>query len=93
MYRDGKRKMTKAYAAYNRDEKIRFQSSSGGVFHTLAASVIEKGGVVFGVRFDDQFRAVYDVAEEVRELEMFQGAKYVFPCMNKVCERVGKYLE
>ena len=93
MFRSGKGKMTKAYAAYNRNDRIRFQSSSGGVFHALAASVIEKGGVVFGVRFDDQFRAVYDVAEEVRELEMFQGAKYVFPCMNKVCERVGKYLK
>lgn len=90
---DGEGKMTKAYAAYNKDAKIRLQSSSGGVFHALAVSVIEEGGVVFGVRFDERFRAVYDTAETVGELERMQGAKYVLPSMDGVCERVGKYLK
>lgn len=85
--------MTKAYAAYNKDEKIRFNSSSGGVFHALAASVIEMGGVVFGVRFDDHFRAVYDSAETVEELCRFQGAKYVFPSMDGACAKVRTYME
>ena len=37
---------TRAYAAVNRDNDIRMQSSSGGVFYALAKWTIEQGGVV-----------------------------------------------
>lgn len=39
------------YAIKNKNEKIRIQSSSGGVFTLLAEEVIKKGGVVFGAWF------------------------------------------
>ena len=38
------------YAAKNADDKIRMTSSSGGVFHAHARSVIEDGGVVLGAK-------------------------------------------
>ncbi len=64
-------------AAINVDEDIRLESSSGGVFTLLAESVIAQGGVVFGVRFDKDFQAVYDVAETPEQLSAFRGSKYL----------------
>ena len=39
---------TSVYGCYNKDEDVRLQSSSGGIFYLLCKYVIEKGGVVFG---------------------------------------------
>ena len=37
-----------AYAAYNLNENIRKNSSSGGIFYPLAKHVLDKKGIVFG---------------------------------------------
>ena len=49
---DEPRKPLKVYAAMNRDEEIRRQSSSVGILTPLAVAVIGEGGVVFGAKFD-----------------------------------------
>ena len=41
--------ITKAYACYNKNERIRERSTSGGIFYTLAKYVIEKKGGGGGV--------------------------------------------
>ncbi len=45
----------KAYAAYSLDNELIMKSSSGGMFSVFAESILEKGGVVFGAAFDDNF--------------------------------------
>ena len=87
------RTVMKAYAAYNRDKKTRYESSSGGVFPALAEAVLKQQGVVFGVRFDGDFQAVYDCAQTMEEVRKFQGAKYVFPSTDGVYLQVKAYLE
>ena len=67
----------KVLAAINRDEKIRKQSSSGGIFHILAEEVINKGGIVFGARFDENWQVVIDWTDKQEGLQAFRGAKYV----------------
>lgn len=47
-----------SYAAKNRDEDVRKESSSGGIFTALAENVINEGGVVFGVRFDEKWNPI-----------------------------------
>ena len=71
------RKPQQVLAAINPDEKIREQSSSGGIFSILAENVIREGGVVFGVRFDERWQAVFDHAETVEGLSAFRGSKYL----------------
>ena len=44
-----KKDVIHTYAAYNKNEKIRINSSSGGVFTLLAEFVLNDGGVVYGV--------------------------------------------
>lgn len=64
-------------AAVNKDEDIRMESSSGGVFTALAEYVINKGGVVFGARFDNDLNVIHDYVESIEGLQKFRGSKYV----------------
>lgn len=65
------------YAAINRNETVRRESSSGGVFTLLAETVIARGGVVFGARFDSDWTVRHDKAETSEELAAFRGSKYL----------------
>ena len=64
-------------AAINKNEEVRMNSSSGGVFTLLAEHVIEQGGVVFGVRFNEDWLAVFDYAETKEQIVVFRGSKYL----------------
>lgn len=64
-------------ALINKNEDIRKKSSSGGIFHILAETIINDGGVVFGARFDDNWQVMIDYAEDMESIEAFMGSKYV----------------
>lgn len=65
------------YAAYNKDEKVRYQSSSGGMFRAFADKIISEGGVVFGAAFDKDFLVEHTYAETLDELRPLMGSKYL----------------
>ena len=67
----------KVYASMNKNLDIRLKSSSGGLFTLLAESVIRKGGVVFGAKFDEDWNVVHSFTETIGGLAAFRGAKYV----------------
>ena len=67
----------KVYAARSKDEAIRQESSSGGIFTLLADAVIREGGVVFGAKFDEKWNVVHAAAENTDEMALFRGSKYV----------------
>ncbi len=66
-----------AYAAINKNEEIRLASSSGGIFTLLAEAIINEGGVVFGVKFNEKWQAVFDYTETLEGIAPFRGSKYV----------------
>ena len=67
----------KVFAAKSKDDYIRLDSSSGGVFSLLAGKVIEEGGVVFGVKFDECWQPVFTYVESMDQLAPLRGSKYV----------------
>lgn len=67
----------KAYGAYNKNEKIRKCSSSGGIFTLIAEWVINNGGVVFGAAFNDDFSVAHRAVSNVEGLAQLRGSKYV----------------
>ena len=71
------RKPLRVYAAKNKNEEIRLQSSSGGIFSLLAEKVIDGGGVVFGARFDDEWNVVHAWTDTMEGIVAFRGSKYV----------------
>ena len=75
---DKERVPLKVYAAINKDESVRAKSASGGIFTIIAEEVLRQGGVVFGVRFDDDYnKVVFGHTESVDGLETFRRSKYV----------------
>ncbi|MBU3093644.1 Coenzyme F420 hydrogenase/dehydrogenase, beta subunit C-terminal domain [Clostridium sp. CF011] len=68
---------TVAYACINKNENIRSESSSGGVFSLLAERVVNKGGVVFGAGFDDGFNLEHSYTDTIEGISKFRGSKYL----------------
>ena len=66
-----------AYCCYNRDEKTRADSTSGGVFTLLGSYVInELNGVVFGAAFDEKFNVRHIEVDDIADLGKLRGSKY-----------------
>ncbi len=81
-----------AYATLNLNNEIRNQSSSGGIFYLLAEYVISLGGIVFGAKFDDDFRVVHDFADNLTDIKNFMGSKYLQSDMGKNYLKVKEFL-
>lgn len=64
-------------AAININEKVRINSSSGGVFSILAENTIQQGGVVFGAQFNSNWEVVITPAETLEQVASFRGSKYL----------------
>lgn len=84
---------TKAYAVINKDDEIRAQSSSGGVFFPLAKWVIEQGGVVFGARWNDKWDVVHDYAEDIEGVKAFMRSKYVQSVVGDTLKQAKDFLD
>ena len=82
----------KVYAAINKDDQIRLNSSSGGVFYLLAEKTITEGGVVFGARFDEQWQVMIDYAETMEGISTFMGSKYVQARIESAYSDAKKFL-
>jgi len=67
----------KTLAAYAKDESVRLQSSSGGIFTILAEHILDDGGVIIGVAQLDKVRFGHIVVENKTDLEKLRGSKYV----------------
>lgn len=82
-----------AYAACTKDEEIRKNSSSGGVFSEIAAYVIQNGGVVFGAGFDENWNVSHICVNRVQDLSKLRGSKYVQSTIGDTYQRAKDYLK
>jgi len=91
--RTGEPEIPEAFAIINKNEEIRLQSSSGGIFTLLAEQIINDGGVVFGARFIENWEVIHDYTETIDGLEAFRGSKYVQSKVSDSYKKVRKFLE
>ncbi len=82
-----------AYACYNKNEQVRLESSSGGVFTLIAEQIINVGGVVFGVSLDKDLTAIHSYAESKEQLKDFRGSKYVQSKIGEAYKKVEAFLK
>lgn len=66
-----------AVGCYNKNEKIRMESSSGGIFTLISELVIQSDGVVFGAEFDENYNVRHSYVDNMEDLHKFRGSKYV----------------
>ena len=74
----------KYYAVQHNDAEVVFNSSSGGFFSALSDGVLDAGGVVYGVGFDEMFVVKHSRAEDRQGRDKFMGSKYVQSDMSGV---------
>lgn len=82
------RRPVEVYAVKHPDGKIREGSASGGAFPLLASAILEKGGLVFGSRYDNDMEAVHDSAGTPDEASAFIGSKYLQSRMENCYGRI-----
>lgn len=71
------KKLPTAYAIYNKNEIIRNESSSGGVFTELSKIILKENGIVFGASFNKNFDVIHILVENEKDLKKLRGSKYV----------------
>lgn len=82
-----------AYACINKNESIRLNSSSGGIFTLIGEEIIDNGGVVFGARFDNDFSVIHSYVETKEKLMEFRGSKYVQSIIGNTYKDAKEFLD
>lgn len=74
----------KIYAAKSVSDEVRQASSSGGIFHELAAVEIARGGIVYACAFGKDLRTRHIRCEDLEACDCCRGSKYVQSDMGSV---------
>lgn len=82
-----------SYAAYNMDNIVRKDSSSGGIFTLLAEKVIDEGGVVFGATWNEKWQVVHTYTETKEGIIQFRGSKYVQSIIGETYKQAEAFLK
>jgi acetyltransferase-like isoleucine patch superfamily enzyme/coenzyme F420-reducing hydrogenase beta subunit len=87
------------YAAYCRDGELRRESTSGGIFSTLANAMYDRGGYVGGAVYSEELTAKHLVSGNRDDLGRIRGSKYsqshtagVFRQVEKILVEGGQVL-
>ena len=84
----------RAFAVINKNDRIRLNSSSGGVFTLLAEKILDCGGVVFGAAFTPDFKSVDHIdIHNKSQLYLLMGSKYLQSRIGDAYLQVEKYLK
>lgn len=86
-------KNTEVFAAWNKDEKIRKESSSGGIFSLLAENTLNNNGIVIGAMFNENNVVEHNFVNNIKDLYKLRGSKYVQSSTNGMYSLTKKYLE
>ena len=65
------------YGAKNKDDSVRFTSSSGGMFTLFAEKIIKEGGIVVGAALDDNHTVKHCIVHSLDDIPKLRGSKYV----------------
>ncbi|MGI6346851.1 MAG: Coenzyme F420 hydrogenase/dehydrogenase, beta subunit C-terminal domain [Limisphaerales bacterium] len=83
------------YAAWNLDENVRRNSSSGGIFSILAERILKQDGIVVGAAYVDDCKKVeHIIINTPNDISKLRGSKYVQSEINpEVYSAIKKALE
>lgn len=63
--------------AFSAEEKVLYDSSSGGMFTFLAEYILQAGGYVVGAAYDSQFLVNHVIINSIEELDKIRRSKYL----------------
>ena len=80
------------YMLKSKDKSIIRDSSSGGVFSLLAAKTLEKGGVVYGARYNYDLERLEHCNTDICNIEELRKSKYIESYMGNTFADVRNHL-
>ena len=82
----------KAFYGWNSSPDVLFKSSSGGAFYSIAQTVLQKSGVVFGAAYSEDWQnVIFECTDDVA-FEKLQKSKYTVSATSGVYKKIRKYL-
>ena len=67
----------KVYAFQNNDKETLYKCASGGAFAYFAKNIIEQGGIVYGVIYDENMVVSHSRTDNLKDLGKMYSSKYV----------------
>lgn len=83
----------RAYVGIHKEEKVVYESSSGGGYTALYRLLLSEGYWVYGVKFTEDFRVIHDIAKTEQECAEFRKAKYIYSDTNGCFKKIGEQLK
>ena len=80
-------------AAFAKDDSIRLESSSGGIFTVLAQKILNEGGIVAGVAQIKPTRFGHIIIDNKTDLSKLRGSKYVQADVGFVYREIRTHLK
>lgn len=91
---DGNSNIIETFAAINKNEDCRSNSSSGGVFSLFAEYILKNQGLVYGAIMSIDCKSVYHFGiETTEELYKLRGSKYVQSVIGDIFVDIKQKLE
>lgn len=82
-----------SYACYNKNEVVRKNSSSGGIFTLLAEKILEKNGVIYGASFNNEWLVEHIRIDNKNDLYKLRTSKYLQSSINVTYKQAKKDLD
>lgn len=80
--------MPESYIVKHKNESVRANSRSGGVFTAFSDEVLQRGGVVYGCVLNNKFKAVHIRADNEADRDLMRKSKYIQSDMGNCFEKV-----
>lgn len=82
-----------SYACYNKNEEVRKNSSSGGIFTLLAEYILEKNGVIYGASFNNEWLVEHIRIDNKDDLYKLRTSKYLQSSINDTYKQAKSDLD
>ncbi len=83
----------KIIAAWSKDNNIRLDSTSGGVFSEIAKKIYNEGGYVCGAIYNKEWLVEHYISKDIKDLERLRSSKYLQSDMQDNFRQIKKLLE
>lgn len=82
------------YEGYFSDKKKHAESASGGLASALCEEIIKKGGVAYGVSYENNYKSCkYIAINSINEIGQIKGSKYFETDKNNCYKEIKKQLD
>lgn len=85
-------KEAKVIAAYSKDEELRLDSTSGGIFSEIAKYYIKENGVVYGAIYNDEHLVEHYRGITIKDIDKLRQSKYLQSNIGNIYQSIKKDL-